>query len=154
MSETSITSPFLAFAYSLASDGRENKVITPGYIGLSPASPYGKSVVTTPQNFLDGRTRGISQGRVIGGGSVTNGMCWTRGSAADFDGWEELGNPGWGWNSLLPYFKKVKRAGHRQANDLLIHDAGRGVHDKCRPECPRPLQHQPGHVVSWNRRAN
>ncbi|WYZ45167.1 hypothetical protein EsH8_VIII_000483 [Colletotrichum jinshuiense] len=89
-------------------DGRENKVITPGYIGLSPASPYGKSVVTTPQNFLDGRTRGISQGRVIGGGSVTNGMCWTRGSAADFDGWEELGNPGWGWNSLLPYFKKVE----------------------------------------------
>ncbi|GKT85545.1 GMC oxidoreductase [Colletotrichum tofieldiae] len=91
-------------------DGRESKVVAPGYIGLLPPSPYGKSVVTAPQNFLDGKTRSISQGRVIGGGSVTNGLCWTRGAAADFDAWEELGNPGWGWQNLLPYFKKVTRA--------------------------------------------
>ncbi|KZL81691.1 gmc oxidoreductase [Colletotrichum incanum] len=89
-------------------DGRESKVVAPGYIGLLPPSPYGKSVVTAPQNFLDGKKRSISQGRVIGGGSVTNGLCWTRGAAADFDAWEELGNPGWGWQSLLPYFKKVE----------------------------------------------
>ncbi|KXH40091.1 GMC oxidoreductase [Colletotrichum simmondsii] len=89
-------------------DRRESRVIAPGYIGLTPPSPYGKSVTTAPQTFLDGKTRGISQGRVIGGGSVTNGMCWTRGSAADFDAWEELGNRGWGWKSLLPYFKKVE----------------------------------------------
>ncbi|OHF02206.1 GMC oxidoreductase [Colletotrichum orchidophilum] len=89
-------------------DGRESKVVAPGYIGLTPPSPYGKSVTTVPQKFLDGKTRGISQGRVIGGGSVVNGMCWTRGSAADFDAWEELGNRGWGWKGLLPYFKKVE----------------------------------------------
>ncbi|KAK1640860.1 GMC oxidoreductase-domain-containing protein [Colletotrichum phormii] len=89
-------------------DNRESRVIAPGYIGLTPPSPYGKSVTTAPQKYLDGKTRGISQGRVIGGGSVTNGMCWTRGSAADFDSWEELGNRGWGWNGLLPYFKKVE----------------------------------------------
>lgn len=89
------------------SDRRENHVIIPGFIGRSPPSPYGHSVRTTPQVYLDGQTRGISQGKVVGGGSARNGMCWTRGSAADFDAWEELGNPGWGWTGLLPYFKKV-----------------------------------------------
>ncbi|KAF6801179.1 GMC oxidoreductase [Colletotrichum sojae] len=89
-------------------DRREDHVIIPGFIGRSPPSPYGHSVRTTPQVYLDGQTRGISQGKVVGGGSARNGMCWTRGSAADFDAWEELGNPGWGWNGLLPYFKKVE----------------------------------------------
>jgi len=35
-------------------------------------------------------------------------MVWNRGGRDDYDTWEALGNPGWGWNSLLPYFKKVK----------------------------------------------
>jgi choline dehydrogenase-like flavoprotein len=34
-------------------------------------------------------------------------MFFDRGSAADYDSWEKLGNPGWGWKDLLPYFKKV-----------------------------------------------
>ncbi|KAK6220309.1 gmc oxidoreductase [Colletotrichum tabaci] len=89
-------------------DGRESNIVAPGYIGLPHPSPYGQSVVTAPQNFLDGKTRSINQGKGIGGGSVVNGMCWTRGAAADFDAWEELGNPGWGWKGLLPYFKKVE----------------------------------------------
>ncbi|KAJ0162546.1 Oxygen-dependent choline dehydrogenase [Colletotrichum tanaceti] len=89
-------------------DRRESYVVAPGYIGLPHPSPYGQNVATAPQNFLDGKTRSIGQGRGIGGGSVMNGMCWTRGAAADFDAWEELGNPGWGWEGLLPYFKKVE----------------------------------------------
>lgn len=36
-----------------------------------------------------------------------NGMFFNRGSAGDYDAWEKLGNPGWGWEGLLPYFKKV-----------------------------------------------
>ncbi|KAL0944494.1 GMC oxidoreductase [Colletotrichum truncatum] len=90
-------------------DRRENRVIIPGYIGRVPSSGYGHNVLTAPQTFLDGKPRNINQGKVIGGGSVVNGMCWTRGSAADFDAWEKLGNPGWGWSNLLPYFKKVER---------------------------------------------
>lgn len=38
--------------------------------------------------------------------AVVNGMAYGRGSAPDFDAWEELGNPGWGWDGILPYFKK------------------------------------------------
>ncbi|KAH6643611.1 choline dehydrogenase-like protein [Boeremia exigua] len=44
--------------------------------------------------------------KVLGGGSVINGMVYDRGSAADYDAWEALGNPGWGWRGLEPYFKK------------------------------------------------
>ncbi|KAJ3959104.1 hypothetical protein N0V92_004298 [Colletotrichum tropicale] len=90
-------------------DRREGRVIIPGYIGRTPPSGYGQDVLTAPQTFLDGKTRDINQGKVVGGGSVVNGMCWTRGAAADFDAWEELGNDGWGWDGLLPYFKKVER---------------------------------------------
>lgn len=35
-----------------------------------------------------------------------NGMVYDRGSAADYDAWEELGNDGWGWEGLYPFFKK------------------------------------------------
>lgn len=45
-------------------------------------------------------------GAVVGGSSAVNGMVFDRGSKADYDAWEELGNPGWGWDDLFPYFKK------------------------------------------------
>lgn len=44
---------------------------------------------------------------VVGGGSTVNGMLFDRGSAEDYDNWEKLSNPGWGFSGLLPYFKKV-----------------------------------------------
>ncbi|KAL3419549.1 GMC oxidoreductase [Phlyctema vagabunda] len=44
--------------------------------------------------------------KVLGGGSVINGMVYDRGSAADYDAWEALGNQGWGWAGLKPYFIK------------------------------------------------
>lgn len=44
---------------------------------------------------------------VVGGGSTINGMLFDRGSAEDYNNWEKLNNPGWGWAGLLPYFKKV-----------------------------------------------
>lgn len=47
-------------------------------------------------------------GKGVGGGSLINGMCWTRGESADYDAWVALGNPGWGWNDLLPYFRRVR----------------------------------------------
>jgi choline dehydrogenase-like flavoprotein len=43
---------------------------------------------------------------VLGGGSIVNGMMYDRGSAADYNAWEELGNAGWGWEGLYPFFKK------------------------------------------------
>jgi GMC oxidoreductase len=53
------------------------------------------------------RTIEISQGKGVGGGSLLNRMVFDRGSVADYDRWETLGNPGWGWDGILPFFKKV-----------------------------------------------
>ncbi|KAL4711911.1 hypothetical protein ACJJTC_006080 [Scirpophaga incertulas] len=48
------------------------------------------------------------RGKVVGGSSVLNYMIYTRGTAPDYDNWRNLGNEGWGWNEVLPYFKKVE----------------------------------------------
>lgn len=42
----------------------------------------------------------------MGGSSSINGMLYVRGNKQDFDDWSNLGNPGWSWNEVLPYFKK------------------------------------------------
>jgi choline dehydrogenase-like flavoprotein len=49
---------------------------------------------------------GYRTGRVLGGCSSINGMLYLRGQAADYDHWRQLGNAGWGWDDVLPYFRK------------------------------------------------
>ena len=46
------------------------------------------------------------RGRVLGGTSSINGMVYIRGQAADYDHWRQLGNTGWGWDDVLPLFRK------------------------------------------------
>lgn len=55
---------------------------------------------------LNGRALAYPRGRVIGGSSAINGMIYMRGQAADYDHWRQLGNPGWSWDDVLPYFCK------------------------------------------------
>jgi 5-(hydroxymethyl)furfural/furfural oxidase len=52
---------------------------------------------------------GFDQARVIGGGSSVMGMVALRGTPADYDEWEQLGAEGWGWNDVLPFFRKLER---------------------------------------------
>ncbi len=62
--------------------------------------------VTTPQEHCHNRIIDIPRGKVYGGSSSTNAMIYQRGNPADYDGWAELGNEGWSWDEVLPYFKK------------------------------------------------
>ncbi|KAF8471897.1 hypothetical protein BDZ91DRAFT_790944 [Kalaharituber pfeilii] len=87
-------------------DQQEEMVLLQRYIGSTIRSKYDWNVSTVPQEFLGGRVQNLPIGKVIGGSSVLNGMMFDRGSPADYDCWEALGNVGWGWASLLPYFKK------------------------------------------------
>ncbi|OTB07237.1 putative GMC oxidoreductase [Hypoxylon sp. CI-4A] len=64
---------------------------------------------TTPQSKAGGREITFHAGKAIGGTSTINGMTYIRGDKPEFDAWESLGNDGWNWDSLYPYFKKVER---------------------------------------------
>eukprot|EP01037_Dinobryon_pediforme_P006255 gene6255-6323_t len=55
---------------------------------------------------LNGRSLSYPRGKVIGGSSSINAMIYMRGQAADYDGWRQLGLTGWGWDDVLPLFKK------------------------------------------------
>lgn len=48
----------------------------------------------------------MPRGKALGGSSAINYLMYVRGSSKDYDGWKSLGNKGWGWDDLLPYFKK------------------------------------------------
>ena len=61
---------------------------------------------TTPQAELGDRELYWPRGRMLGGSSSMNGMIYIRGHARDYEHWAELGNRGWGWNDVLPLFKR------------------------------------------------
>jgi len=60
--------------------------------------------MTVPQPALDNRRIPLPRGRVVGGSGSINGMVYFRGQPRDFDDWAAMGNPGWGYRDVLPYF--------------------------------------------------
>ncbi len=63
---------------------------------------------TVPQRHLRGRSLRFTQARVIGGGSTINAQIYTRGNALDYDEWRQRGCTGWGYDDVLPYFRKAE----------------------------------------------
>ncbi|HEX5999870.1 MAG TPA: choline dehydrogenase [Hyphomicrobiaceae bacterium] len=74
-----------------------------------------------PEPHLDGRIVNWPRGRVLGGSSSVNGLLYVRGQQQDFDVWRQLGNVGWGWSDVLPYFK---RAEDQERGGDELHGAG------------------------------
>jgi choline dehydrogenase len=69
-------------------------------------SEYDWKYKTEEGEGINGRTIDIAQGKVSGGGTSINAMMYIRGSQKDFDHWASLGNSGWSYQDVLPYFKK------------------------------------------------
>ena len=88
-------------------DQDEPWVRIPFFAGQGVGSTYDWNLLTAPQIYLNGQSRAIPQGRALGGGTIINAMLWNRGGTGDYEDWARLGNPGWGWLDLLPYFVKV-----------------------------------------------
>jgi len=79
------------------------------------------SYQTEPEPNLNNRRLYWPRGRVLGGSSSINAMCYIRGHASDYDDWRDLGNPGWGFEDVLPYFR---RSEDQQRGESEMHGAG------------------------------
>jgi len=78
-----------------------------------------------PEPHLNNRIIEMPRGRVLGGSSSINGMVYVRGLARDYDDWRQRGNAGWGWDDVLPYFRRSEDF-FRGANEF--HGQGGGLH--------------------------
>jgi choline dehydrogenase len=92
---------------------------------------------TEPDPGLAGRQGYWPRGKVLGGSSSINAMVFVRGQPGDFDDWAALGNPGWDWDSVLPYFRKLEdstfgpSAWRGAGGPLHVSDVSAQVHPLC-----------------------
>jgi choline dehydrogenase len=81
---------------------------TPGLISSLEGSHYDWGYRSVPQKELYGRRLPCPRGKVLGGTSSLNYMVYARGNRGDYDGWAALGNEGWSYDEVLPYFVKAE----------------------------------------------
>ena len=84
-------------------------ILAPGRWVSLMGSRWDWAYQTEPEPELNGRRIAWPRGKVLGGSSAINAMAFVRGHALDFDGWRDGGNPGWGFQDVLPYFKRSER---------------------------------------------
>ena len=92
---------------------------------------------TEPVEALGGRRSYWPRGKVIGGSGSINAMVYVRGQPHDFDDWQALGNSGWGWDDVLPFFKKSEdfdwhSAHHGRGGPQHVTDISPFAHPVCR----------------------
>ena len=90
---------------------------------------------TEPEPQLHNRKLYWPRGKVLGGSSSINAMIYIRGNPADYDHWQDLGNAGWGFADVLPYFKKSE---NQERGGSEFHGVGGPIH-VADPRCVNPL---------------
>lgn len=86
--------------------------------------------MSEPEPFLDNRVQPLPRGRVMGGCGSINGLMYIRGAAADYDAWRDKGLAGWGYDDVLPYFRRSE-SNWRGASD---------IHGGDGPVCVSPMR--------------
>lgn len=118
------------------SDASPRVQVPAGTITLYKSRRFSWNYFSTPQPALNGRELHCPRGKALGGSSAMNSMIYIRGFASDYDRWAASGCTGWGWQDVLPYFKKSERnvlgqrpALHGQNGELWVD----------RPRDPNPV---------------
>ena len=94
----------------LEAGGKGNFLVNiPGAYSVLHRSTVDWAFWTEPQSHVLNRKLFVPRGKVLGGSSSTNAMAYVRGNAADYDEWSSLGNKGWSYNEVLPYFLKSEQ---------------------------------------------
>jgi choline dehydrogenase len=103
-----------------------------GYAKLFSNAKVNWLYETEPEPELNNRRIIQPRGKVLGGSSSINGLVYIRGQKEDFDIWRQLGNVGWSWDDVLPYFKKAESQ-QRGADELHGGDGPLSVSDQSEP---------------------
>ena len=107
----------------LEAGGAGDNWVVKAPIGLAimvPSKTNNWAFETVPQAGLNGRKGYQPRGKALGGSSAINAMVYIRGHRSDYDGWAALGNSGWAYDDVLPYFKKSE-------NNEVVEDAFHGT---------------------------
>jgi choline dehydrogenase len=103
----------------LEAGGRDASVLIHAPLGFALGAPLGRNAYrfeTVPQPGLLGRKGYQPRGKVLGGSTSINAMMYVRGHRSDYDDWAALGNAGWDYASVLPYFKRMENSEATGAN--------------------------------------
>ena len=105
----------------LEAGGRNENVLVrmPAGVGelIKQKGPHNWGFWTEPEPHLDDRRLWWPRGKGLGGSSAINGMIYMRGHPLDYDEWRQMGLTGWGWDDVLPWFRKLE-GHHRGASNL------------------------------------
>lgn len=106
-----------------------------GIVGLMRSRRRNWGFWTVPQRHLDGRPMFWPRGKMLGGSSSINAMIYIRGHRGDYDDWAALGCPDWGFDQVLPYFKRAEH------NERLVdqYHGSLGPLNVADPREPNPL---------------
>ncbi|HEY7887280.1 MAG TPA: GMC family oxidoreductase N-terminal domain-containing protein [Steroidobacteraceae bacterium] len=109
-----------------------------GYARTFTDPRYNWMYQTEPEPALENRTAFWPRGKVLGGSSSINAMLFVRGQPSDYEDWRGAGNPGWGWQDVLPYFRKLEDHAwgasehHGAGGPVHVHDPSATAHPLCR----------------------
>src|SRR6188508_3642291 len=134
-----------AVAYRLSADPRHKVLLLEAGAADHPWTrlPVGSARLITnpaanwlysaePEANTNGRRLFVPRGRLLGGSSAINGQAFVRGQAQDFDSWAQMGNRGWSYGEVLPFFKRMES--YESGGD----DAFRGRDGPLRVTNPEP----------------
>lgn len=134
-------------------DQGEGDILIPGEGDLSP---YVSILHSVPQAALNNQSFIVPFGRVVGGGSVVNSLVWLRSAKAEYDSWAtQLGDPGWTWDALLPYFKKSEDfaapiASYAQEGNVSWVDSVHGHDGSVHASYPNFFWKGSGMFIEWS----